>query len=166
LGMTGLVPLIVAYVSTRPTYSEYHMEHLRQGLTIALHHPIFGVGLSNSSVVRPYLISTGLMYGENLLPIHSQYLIGISETGLIGFSLYIGFFILVALEAFRRTKSDEFYERIFSMGILGTLAAMSIHMITDFMGPVPFHILLWLYAGLIIAQRRGNAPADALATRR
>lgn len=165
LASACLAPLLVTYLETRPMYSEYHFEHLRQGLLVALAHPLFGVGLNNSNVVRPFLVPEGLRYGEHLLPIHSQYLIGLSETGLIGFGLYVGFFVLVGIEALRRAKSADFYERTFALGVFGAFAAMSVHMVSEIMGPVPFQVIMWLYAGLIVAQRR-PWPAVAVAARR
>jgi hypothetical protein len=76
---------------------------------------------------------------------------------VIGFGLYVGFFVLVGLEALRRSQSESAVSRTFSLGVLGAYTAMCLHMISDILGSVPFHILLWLYAGLIVGQRRRGA---------
>lgn len=149
-----LLPFLAGFLSTRPEFLSIHIDHLKQGIQVAMHHPIFGVGLNNASVVRPYLVPEGLGHGENLLPMHSSYLIALSETGLVGATLFIGFFAMATLEAFRRSASSDTTTRIFSLGILGALVAMSIHNITDVAGPHALQAMWWLYAGIAI----GSAP--------
>ena len=156
-----LVPAIAAYMRTRPTDTIYHMQHLHQGVLIALRHPIFGVGLNNSSLVRPYLTPGGLTDEEAQLPIHSGHLLGLAETGVIGFGLYVGFFVLIGIEAFRQSKSRDVITRTFAIGILGAYAAMGIHMTTDYLGVEAFFALLWMYAGVVVAQRRSEPLAGA-----
>ncbi|MBP1688284.1 MAG: O-antigen ligase protein [Deltaproteobacteria bacterium] len=149
-----LLPLLAAYMGSRPEYSTAHVEHLRQGMAIALRHPLFGVGLNNSSAVRPFIVPQDLTYEDSQLPIHSGHLQVLAETGVIGFGLYVGFFLLVAIEAFRHLKAEDVYTRVFALGTLGAYTAMCVHVTTDYVGVDAFHAMLWLYAGLIVASRR------------
>jgi hypothetical protein len=150
----GLVPMLVKLMQSRPEYSASHMEHLQQAVIIALRHPIFGVGLNNSSLVRPYLVPGGVTDEDSQLPLHSGHLLGLAETGVIGFGLYLGFFVLIWIEAWQQSKSQDVLTRTFSIGIIGAYTAMAIHMTTDYLGVESFNALVWMYAGIVVAQRR------------
>jgi hypothetical protein len=154
LGILALVPVAVHYMQTRPAETAYHVDHVRHGLAIALEHPWFGVGLNNSSFVRNVLVARDLFYGGQLLPIHSQHLVILSETGVIGYVLYVGFFVLVALEALRRSRSSHLIVRTFSIGVVGAFSAVFVHVTTDWLGFEAAHVMMWLYAGLIVSMRR------------
>ncbi len=158
--LTGpfLLPRLAAYLETRPEYSTAHVEHLRHGLVIFLSNPVFGVGLNNSSVVRPFVLRQALTAEESQVPVHSGYLLLLGETGILGFSLCAGFFLLVGIEAFRRSGSADPYTRTFAVGTFGAYAAMSVHMMTDYLGTEAFYAMIWLYAGLIVASRRWELP--------
>lgn len=156
-----LVPALVAYMRIRPEDTVHHMQQLQQAMIIFFHHPIFGVGLNNSSMVRPYLIPGGVTNEETQLPLHSGHLLGLSETGVIGFGLYLGFFVLIAIEALRQSRSRDVLTRTFAIAILGAYTAMGIHMTTDYMGVEAFFALLWMCAGLVVAQRRDEAVGCA-----
>ena len=133
----------------------------RQGLLIS----ISGIGavvgsLALASMTNKrrglFLLLSVILGGGSLIifSVTSSYLIALSETGLIGVTLFIGFFAMVTLEAFRRSASSDTTTRIFSLGILGALVAMSIHNITDVAGPHALQAMWWLYAGIAI----GSAP--------
>jgi hypothetical protein len=157
LAILALVPVAAQYMQTRPSETAFHADHVRHGLAIALEHPWFGVGLSNSSFVRSFVVGRDLFYGGHLLPIHSQHLIILSETGVIGYVLYVGFFVLVALEALRRSRSNQLIVRTFSIGIVGAFSAVFVHVTTDWLGFEAAHVMMWLYAGLIVSMRREPA---------
>jgi len=156
------LPVIARFMGTRPSEAAFHVEHLRHGITIALRHPIFGVGLNNSSVVRPYLVPKDLTYEESQLPIHSGHIVGVAEMGIIGYGLYVWFFVLVGIAAFRRLNAPDLMVGIFSLAILGALLAMAIHLATDYIGVDSLNALLWFYAGLIAAQQRQQPAVQRL----
>ena len=60
-----------------------------------LTHPIFGVGLGNFLVVLPQYLSSHVLFGF-LQPVHNIFLLVLSETGLVGF----GIFLYVLLQGF------------------------------------------------------------------
>jgi hypothetical protein len=154
------VPVVIRFMATRPSEAAFHVTHLRHGITIALRHPIFGVGLNNSSAVRPYLVPRDLTYEESQLPVHSGHIVGIAEMGVVGYGLYLWFFVLVGIAAFRRLNEPDVIVRIFSLAVLGALVAMAVHLATDYIGIDSLNALLWLYAGLIVGQQRQKPPVQ------
>jgi len=130
------------------------VEHLEEGAAVFLRHPLFGVGINNSSAVREVVAADNLTNEEHNVAIHSAHLAGLAETGLIGYALYVGFFIRVAVEAFRKSRSKNFCVRTFSIAVLGAYAAISVHMMTDYLGTEAHQVMLWLYAGFIVGQMR------------
>jgi hypothetical protein len=162
LAVIASVPLLFAVVGLRGEFLEIHLDHLRQGVHVALSHPVFGVGLNNSSFVRPLVLPEGLAVSENLVPMHSSYLIGLAETGVFGFAMYVGFFVLAALRAFRLSGARNPMARVFALAILGAFTAVSLHNVTDVAGPQPLQASWWLYAGIIVAVGRPGDRKDSV----
>jgi O-antigen ligase len=145
---------IPKYLGTRPEYFAARFDHLRNGIRVFLSSPIIGVGLNNSSPVRNEVVPGGETAVERALPIHSHLLIGLSEAGIVGFALYVGFFALIAREAIRRSRSPHRYIVVFALTTIGAYSALAVHLVEDFMSFDAFHTLLWFYAGLMMAARR------------
>ena len=158
LFMTGLLlsPLILLqlykYISTRPEFSKARLEHWEVGLQLALINPVRGVGLNASTYVREKLLSGHGIIPD--LPIHNYYLVILSETGVLGALLYFGFFVYIACQAFRLTRSDNPYILGLSLSIGVTLVSLSFHMLIEFFPNYSLNSLLWFYSGLIVALKR------------
>lgn len=147
------------YLTTRPEYSSLHVEHIKIGIAMLQINPIMGVGLNNTSFFRPDFTPGGESELERALPIHSHYLLGLIETGIVGFGLYCMFFIRVMIEAFRWSRSSDFYTATLAISILGAYSALAIHVIADYAGADALQTMFWLYAGLIVALRRKEPDA-------
>lgn len=160
---TMLAPLAAfklhSYLTNRQEYFSLHVEHIKTGIAMLQINPIMGVGLNNSTLFRPQFTPGGESEIERALPIHSHYLLGLIETGIVGFGLYCMFFIRVMVEAFRRSRSNDFYTATFAISILGAYSALAIHTIADYAGADALQTMLWLYAGLIVVLGRREPDA-------
>jgi hypothetical protein len=161
LSLTALLTVLTAvklhsYLTTRPKYLNLHFEHLKTGMAMLQINPITGVGLNNSTFLRPQFTPGGESQIEQVLPIHSHYLLGLIETGVVGFGLYSAFFILLIFEALNRSRSRDFYAAVFAIAILSAYSALALHTIVDYAGGDALQTLLWFYAGLLIAMRRSG----------
>lgn len=80
------------------TQALYLRELLQQAsFGMILSHPFFGVGLGNFLVVLPEYLSSQMLFGF-LQPVHNIFLLVLSETGIVGFVL----FLFVLLQGFVR----------------------------------------------------------------
>lgn len=154
-----------SYLTTRPEMFEQRFVHWRVGAAMIALNPVFGIGLNTSTAVRQNLPFA--LPGEELIeeeyPIHNHYLIGIIETGLVGALLYLSFFVLIGLAAFRCCRSKDAVAATMAIGILAAYAAIAVHMTIDFLAMDALHTLLWLYAGLVVAlnvEEAARAPAS------
>jgi hypothetical protein len=169
--LTGLIStalivgavVVPAYLTTRPEYFTARFDHLLAGIRVVLSHPIIGVGLNNSSLVRSLVAPGGETEVERALPIHSHYMIGLAEVGVLGFALYVGFFIWIGVYALRLSTSPVFHTAVFGIAVVGAYCAIATHLLIDFLNNDAFHTLLWFYAGLIVAQTRTEQRERAAA---
>lgn len=151
---------LASYLSTRPEAFEERFVHWEVGLKMVGFNPITGTGLNTSTAVRQQFSFGSSDLIDSQWPLHNHYLIGLIETGAVGVALYVGFFIWVTLEAYRRSRSRDFWESTFSLVVLGAYTALAVHMTVDFLNHDALHTLLWFYAGLIVAMRRNERGVD------
>ena len=144
-----------SYFAVREEAFNQRVIHWKVGIEMIQLNPVIGTGLNTSTVVRRQLIRANELIDDEY-QLHNHYLIGLVETGVIGSVMYLCFFILVGLEAFRRSRSKDFRVAMISMAILSAYTAIALHMTIDFLNLDPLHTLLWIYAGVIVAFRRSD----------
>ena len=79
---------------------------IRAGLAMFADHPIFGVGLGSSVVAWP-LYAPADAYGDKWLVIHNTFVQALSETGAIGFLLFVLLLGTSLYDAKTMTKGDQ-----------------------------------------------------------
>jgi O-antigen ligase len=157
------IPLLSAYLWSRPesfTMRFYMFDAALQGYAS---HPLLGVGFNNSTAAmrapRQEFTDMGIKMGTKE-PADSYYLAILTEVGPLGSILYFGFFaniVMIALGSMRQTAVDM---RRLQVGMVAGLTALATQSIAD--GPLAGHAVggaLWLFAALIVAIRRSN-PAE------
>ena len=117
--------------------------------------PVLGIGLNNSTAVKKEFEDH--VAGEWHHPIHNFYITLAAETGLVGFVLFMGFFGLTAIEAFRRSKSGDLVIASLGVAIFGSYMALAGQLVADGITP-DASTMLWFYAGLIMALGRIDQP--------
>jgi O-antigen ligase len=156
-------PLILAFLWTRPEAAHFRLGLVEKGLHDFWERPIFGAGLNNSTAVlegaRRVLPGHRRVITEKL---HVHYLVVLVEGGLIGFTLFFGFFALVARKALSLMPlaGDEMKPIL-----IGSVAAMADVAVQNFGDPFQGHApsaMLWLYCGLVVAiERHLKTPGEA-----
>jgi O-antigen ligase len=147
-------PLVIRYIETRPTATTARWELLDAGINAFLQRPLFGAGLNNSSIVLEGVYMPGVGGTAGKISLHNHYLVVLTETGLVGFLLFFGFFWQIIQTAFRSMRAAETEMKLLLVGIVGALASVATHNFGDaFWGNVT-NGTLWLYAGVIIAISR------------
>lgn len=97
---------------------------------------------------------------------HSLYLETLTEDGVIGLGLVLGFFVTVTLAALRLAVRSRERERVRAAGIAGACVAFMLGAAFDWVWQVPvLPVVFMLLAGAVLAapdrSRRGEGPAAA-----
>ena len=147
-------PLLAYSLFARPETFLKRFDLLQQGLLKFWESPIFGAGLNNSSAVMEgwHNISTtsqGAVFQVEI--IHNHYLIVLIEVGLVGFSLFFGFFGRIAWVALRYVRDAEPTMKMLLVGMICGMASIAVHNLGDPFGGHSVVAMLWLYAGLMVA---------------
>ena len=157
-------PFLYEYMTSRPKTVGNRMPGIEKGIKMIIQDPILGVGWNNSTAVKNARFREDVKT-EKDFPIHCYYLIVASEIGLVGFILYFGFFVLIALCALRCSRSRDPAVATISIAIFSAYVAIGIHILADhFVGHI-LNTMLYLYAALVIKCQhleRDQAQVEAL----
>lgn len=158
-------PKLYDFMTSRYDAVEVRLRQYEVAFDMITSNPVLGVGINNSTGVKHDLTDDSSFVRDPLRrsgeqPLHSFYLVLMAETGLVGFFLYIGFFVLVyrqalALSNAARDKRIGFAATI----VLICFSGLGIGVLTDPLFEDYVQSLLWLYAGMIFALKRlDDAP--------
>lgn len=152
IGTLAASPKLYTYLTARPKSFSYRFVLIGKGIDMFLANPILGVGLNNSSAANPeFWLKLRAEGGVSLALIHNQYLLTAIELGVIGFIVFMGFFVVTGVQAYRCSRSDDREVAILSIGIWGTYLAVALHVTADPFGTNTLTSMLWLFAGVIAA---------------
>lgn len=113
------------------------MDQLRQGYSLWLSDPFVGAGLGAHLELERQM---GLLHPQQ---IHNTYLWLLAETGIPGFVLIVGFFLLVALRLHRRGMTDQFLR--LGVVIFSVFATMALFQ------EALYQRHIWFLTGLMLA---------------
>jgi hypothetical protein len=84
--------------------------------------------VNNSTAAR---LESGVRGGsdDSAFPIHNHYLVQAAETGLVGFALYMLFFLAMVQDGVRRSRSPDPSIGSFSIAIVAGCLALSIQLV-------------------------------------
>jgi O-antigen ligase len=121
--------------------------------------PFHGVGLGNfQNLYGSYIHLSWIpaaQYG-----VHNLYLHLLSETGLLGFTVFFVLLLIVAREGRRQMRSaQDFLGNALGFGVLGAIAAMLVHGFVDFVMEASsgFGTMFWICLALLAANSRISA---------
>jgi len=105
------------------------LAHWQAARNMAQHHPFFGVGLGNyAAVYEQYR----LINWENPLGhAHNLYLNILAETGIVGLSAYIGFWLVIFWLTWRTRRHPDRLARSVTVGLLGCWTYIAVHSVFD-----------------------------------
>jgi O-antigen ligase len=112
-----------------------------------IQHPVLGVGYGNyRSLYGDYIPGAA----PDQLDAHNLYLQFLSETGVIGFAIFLVVIILFARMAIKLARSPDPFDCLVGIGMGGALTATLIHGMVDYLFNVSpqFGALFWLVLAL------------------
>lgn len=160
--LSVLSPMLYNHLMTRPEMFNYRFTLLKQGVAIVESSPILGVGLNNSSAANPEfepkrIYERGLFKQWDFMVFHNHYQILVVETGIVGFLLYMGFFIWTTRNALSCSRSSDWHVASVAIAIVSSYVAVAVHVNGDPFAGNSLNTLLWAYAGVVAAfQKNGE----------
>ena len=103
--------------------------HWQAALNMAQSNPILGVGLGNYEIV--YDQYRLINWKEALGHAHNFYLNALAETGVIGLTGYLAFWLVIFLVTWRARAHPDSYSRATAIGLLGSWTYLAVHSIFD-----------------------------------
>jgi putative inorganic carbon (hco3(-)) transporter len=119
--------------------------HWQAAINIAEAKPLTGVGLGNYEIV--YDNYRLLNWKEPLGHAHNYYLNILAETGIIGFLMYIAFWIIIFAITWQTRYHPDTFSRSMAIGLLGAWTYIAIHSIFDNL----YVNNLFLHIGLLLS---------------
>lgn len=135
---------------------DYREKLIDRSILIVKKYPLFGV---YDARAEPEMAD--MVQGEGIIDIVNVYLGVALETGLVGLSLFIGFFYMLALSIFKhmkRIKDKKSQEYLCGKSLLATLAAI-LFTISTLSNIGVINMVVWSLAGLIVSYIRVTNPA-------
>jgi len=154
LALVAASPPIYKYLNTRPDAFVYRFFLLDQGLEMIQAHPIRGVGLANSTAVKRQLASKRVYKADDVTSIHFHHIAIMAETGVVGYGLFLAFFLMVVVMAVRQSRTRDPDIAAVSLGIAGAYVTILVHMFGDNLAGNSHHVLLLIYAAMVVAMAR------------
>ena len=157
VGGIAVTPAVTSFINKRPDNLRVRLAQFRTTADMIADNFILGVGPNNSASTqrlykrdgtRGIAVSDPTMESD-IHPIHSQHLANFAETGVVGFSLYMGFFIMILRRAARLTHSREMLTRIAGAGVLIGVTALFVQFLTDPIFEHSIFALLWFLCGVV-----------------
>jgi hypothetical protein len=150
---TALIPIFYQYMMTRPeaAFARFHL--MKVALSMIQEHPVMGVGLNNHLIVAPEFDPDTYLLA---MPTHNHYLIVASEIGIPGLVFFLGFISITCMTILKSTRSNDLYIAALAVGILGAYAAISVHILVDWLASNTNQTFFWLYGGMAAALYRLN----------
>jgi len=152
------VPLLLAYLNTRPAPFYMRFKLFEAALQGYWQHPILGVGLNNGTAAmqagKRELRDEGMQMPKEESA-DNHYLVVLTEVGPVGFILFFVFFgkiVKVALHAMREAPAEI---KPLLVGIVGGLASLATQNVSDdALAGHAISAMLWLFAALIVVIAR------------
>ncbi len=111
-------------------YGEDRIPLLVTAFNMFKSNALFGVGANNYNFVVLQYIPPNFL-SEWLFTVHSEYLLRLAETGILGFLLYYGFVLLVMYRLFQGSMSDRPLIFMISCGFFAAFIGSFVHRIVS-----------------------------------
>lgn len=119
--------------------------HWQAAVNMAEAHPLTGVGLGNYEIV--YDNYRLLNWEEPLGHAHNYYLNILAEAGIIGFLIYIAFWLTLFAVTWQTRQHPDTFSRAIVIGLLGAWTYIAVHSIFDNL----YVNNLFLHIGLLLS---------------
>ena len=136
------------------------LAHWDAGWRMFMRQPWSGVGIGNFAANYPKVAPPP--WYEALGHAHNIYINFLAETGIIGAFAFIGVWVRAAWLAWKESRRQSGYSAALALGLLGTLAYLSVHNVFDNLFVQHMQLQLALLLGAVAAL---SARATAAVTR-
>jgi len=164
LGGPGVFSRLLGTVNAEdPTTGRAHFWKIT--LEIIQNHPIIGSGLGSLGVIYPRFDSGNGLY--RLEQAHNDYLQILSDAGIVGGLLGLGFIVILFRRGFARRNTDDKFRRGVATGALAGCFAVLVHSAFDFTLHTTANALLFLVlAAMATLDRRVDKSTGVRRRRR
>ena len=105
------------------------LAHWQAAVNMATDAPLLGLGLGSYEVV--YDTYRLIFWEEALGHAHNHYLNMLAETGIVGLTAYIGFWLLIIRLAWSLRRHPDSFARYTAIGLLGCWVYIAVHSLFD-----------------------------------
>jgi putative inorganic carbon (hco3(-)) transporter len=147
------VPITVRLIQDDRGAAYSRVPLMKLSFEMIQNHPFIGVGINNFGIVFPKYLTSELR-GEWLYIVHNQYLLTLSETGIIGMAFFILILVNVFFTSLRCVTANDPMLSPLSLGILSGLGALFLLMGFELTISRLTVQLFWIMASIIIALER------------
>lgn len=157
------IPVFYKHLVSRPETFAHRFTLFREGGQLIIANPVLGVGPNHSTAARiqsatrnrnEFFSTDALPIFDNLYPIHNQYIVVASETGLVGIALAGAFFVAVSAQAVRVTRSPCAFRSTWGIVAISSYVALGTHLIGDHFVGNAQHTVLALQSAMVVALAR------------
>jgi putative inorganic carbon (hco3(-)) transporter len=127
------------------------LAHWRAGYAMFSDHPWLGVGIGNFAAAYPDY-SPAHFY-DPLGHAHNIYINFLAESGVIGFATFVIWWLSAAICCWRASRRLADWRAALAIGVLGTLAYLSIHNLFDNLFVAHLQLQLALLLGLVCSRQ-------------
>ncbi len=142
-------------LSVREGQSMFRLRTWGTGIRLFLDHPAFGSGAGNYEVASPaywddveqknFMVNNRMSYR-----VHNEYIQTAAEQGIPGILAFIGLLAMGISEALQLVGSSNRRQRIYGLGFLAVIVAISVDSIFNFDFQTPASVLVfWVTLGMI-----------------
>jgi len=127
------------------------LAHWQAGIRMFNGAPWLGIGIGNYGVVYP---SFALPHWYDPLGhAHNLYINFLAETGILGTVAFLAFWASAATLAYRTAQNPDPFVRSLALGLLGTVAYLTLHNLFDNLFVQHLQLQLALLLGAVVALR-------------
>jgi putative inorganic carbon (HCO3(-)) transporter len=134
------------------------LAHWQAGIRMFNGAPWLGIGIGNYGVVYPGFALPH--WYDPLGHAHNLYINFLAETGILGTVAFLAFWASVATLAYRTAQNPDPFVRSLALGLLGTVAYLTLHNLFDNLFVQHLQLQLALLLGAVVALRAEAAPAS------
>jgi putative inorganic carbon (HCO3(-)) transporter len=127
------------------------LAHWQAGIRMFNGAPWLGIGIGNYGVVYPGFALPH--WYDPLGHAHNLYINFLAETGILGTVAFLAFWASVATLAYRTAQNPDPFVRSLALGLLGTVAYLTLHNLFDNLFVQHLQLQLALLLGAVVALR-------------
>ena len=120
-------------------------------------NPVVGVGLANSTAVKPRYLPVRELEDDEKYAIHNNHVVMLVETGVIGYGLLAAICLYFFRRAYVMTSSDDPLVAAVGYAVLTSFCTATVYMAGDNLAGNAHNSLMWIFCALVTILDRDRA---------